>query len=317
MTWKFELVHGPIDRPIAGLAWSGSAMLFSDPTQSQSRTADSGDSIMRYDPHSGKTSIARKYANRTFGIAFGPEGELFACQEGGRRIVRMMPDGSANVTSTRLDGRVHNHPRFIAVDAKGRVWFSDRYHRLPAPHLELHGELDHESVLRLTHRGRPLPHGWHVERMTYDTHAPAGLAIAPDGGTLYVSENDERPAGRRELRAYRIREDGTLGAAMVLHTFGADARGIHRGIEGLCVDAAGDLIACAGSAASGPGPLVYVFSPKGAVRATYEIPDGTPLNCAFGDADLTSLYVSTVEGHLYRVCNTGHTGYVPFKEALK
>ena len=303
MTWSFELVHGPLQRPIAGLAWDSTAMLFSDV---------GADTIMRYDPREGKTTVARKYANRTFGIAFGPEGQLFACQEGGRRVVRMMPDGSANVTSTRLDGRVHNHPRFITVDAQGRVWFSDRYHTIPAPHLELHGELDHQSVLRLTHEMRPRPHGWHLERMTYDTHAPTGVAIAPDGATLYVAENDERAAGKRELRAYRIRDDGTLGAYIVLHTFGADRRGIHRGIEGLCVDAEGNVIACAGSAASGPGPLVYVFSPGGAIRATHDVPEGTPLNCAFGGTDLASLYVSTVEGHLYQIRNMDHVGYVPF-----
>lgn len=303
MTWHFELVYGPRGAPIAGLAWSGRAMHFSDM---------GADAIMRYDPRDGKTAVARKYANRTFGIAFGPDGELFACQEGGRRVVRMMPDGSTSVTSTRLDGSVHNHPRFIALDAQGRAWFSDRHHLVPAPHLELHGQLDHQSVLRLTHQTRPLPHGWHVERMTYDTRAPTGVAIAPDGSTLYVGENDARPAGRRELRAYGMRADGTLGATAVLHTFGDDSRGIHRGVEGLCVDIAGNLFACAGSAASGPGPLVYVFSPTGAVRATHEVPEGTPLNCSFGDQGLTSLYVSTLEGHLFHVRDTGHVGYVPF-----
>lgn len=303
MTWNFELVHGPLQRPIAGLAWSGTSMLFSD---------IGGDAIMRYVPRDGKTAVWRKYANRTFGIAFGAEGELFACQEGGRRIVRMMPDGSSNVTCTKLHGRVHNHPRFIAMDAQGRAWFSDRYHPIPAPHLELHGELDHQSVLRLAHETSPRPHGWHLERMTFDTRAPTGVAIAPDGGTLFVAENDERPGGVRELRAYPVQADGTLGACIVLHTFGADRRGVHRGIEGLCVDAAGDVIACAGSAASGPGPLVYVFSPRGAVRASYEVPAGTPLNCAFGDEGLASLFVSTVEGHLYRIRETGRKGYVPF-----
>ena len=303
MTWNFELVYGPRQAPIAGLAWDGSTMLFSDM---------GADAIMRYDPRDAKISIARKHANRTFGIAFGPEGELFACQEGGRRIVRMMPDGSSSVTATRLAGRVHNHPRFIALDAEGRAWFSDRHHSIPAPHLELHGELDHESVLRLTHEHSPRPHGWHVERMTYDSEAPTGVAITPDGGTLYVGENDQRPSGKRELRAYRIRRDGTLDAPIVLHTFGADSRGIHRGPEGVCTDIAGNAIACAGWRSSGPGPLVYVLSPQGAVRATHELPDGTPLNCAFGDAGLTSLYVSTLEGHLYRVKATGHAGHALF-----
>ena len=302
-SWNFELVYGPRLAPIAGLAWDGAAMLFSDM---------GADAIMRYDPREGKASIARKYANRTFGIAFGPEGELFACQEGGRRVVRMMPVGSSSVTATRLEGRVHNHPRFIALDAQGRAWFSDRHHPIPAPHLELHGELDHQSVLRLTHERSPRPHAWHVERMTYDTQAPTGVAIAPDGATLYVGENDERTSGKRELRAYRIRADGTLGEPIVLHTFGADSRGVHRGAEGMCIDAAGCVFVCAGSAASGPGSLVYVFSPKGAVQATYAVPQGTPLNCAFGDDGLTSLYVSTLEGHLYRVRDTGHAGHALF-----
>ena len=312
MSWTFERVHGPIGRPIAGLASNGAAMLFSDPKDAQARIASSGDNIWRFDPKDRKVSVARKYANRTYGIAFGPEGELFACQEGGRRVVRMMPDGSANVTCTKLHGRVMNHPRFIAMDGKGRAWFSDRYHPLPAPHLEIHGELDHQSVLRLTYQERPLPHGWHLERMTFDTNAPTGVAVSADGKTLYVSENDEAPKGVRELRAYPIRDDGTLDAPIVLHTFGADKRGVHRGIEGICVDVAGNVFACAGSSKSGAGPLVYVFSPSGAVRATHALPEGTPLNCAFGDVGLDTLYVSTVEGHLYRIRNTGYKGYVPF-----
>src|SRR3712207_8640312 len=42
---------------------------------------------------------------------------------------------------------------------------------------------------------------------------------------------------RSELRAYPVLEDDTLGPPIVLHTFGADHRGIHRGIEGMCIDA--------------------------------------------------------------------------------
>ena len=302
MSWKFDLIQKPAGKPIAGLAWDGEAMLFSDTNT---------DTIMRYNPRDGNISPAVKYTNRTFGIAFGPDGVLFACQEGGRRVVRMMPDGTASVTITRLGGRVHNHPRFVTVDRHGNAWFSDRYHSTPAPHLELHGELDHQSVLRIGIESIPRPH-WRIDRMTFDTKAPAGVAIAPDGGTLYVAESDNTPGGTRELRAYPIRKDGMLDAPIVLHTFGSDRRGIHRGIEGMCVDASGNIIACAGSAESGPGQLIYVFSPEGAVQATHEVPAGTPLNCAFGDAGLESLYLSTVEGHLYRIAVTGHRGYLPF-----
>lgn len=115
------------------------------------------------------------------------------------------------------------------------------------------------------------------------------------------AESDNKPGGVRELRAYPINDDGTLGSPIVLHTFGGDYRGIHRGAEGLCVDIEGNVIACAGWQRSGPGPLIYVFSPTGAVLETHIVPAGAPLNCAFGDPGLASLYVSTSEGHLFRV----------------
>ena len=59
-----------------------------------------------------------------------------------------------------------------------------------------------------------------------------------------------------------IRADGTLDHPIVLHTFGADHRGHHRGIEGMCLDADGNIVAVGGWQRSGPGPLVYVFSPR-------------------------------------------------------
>ena len=111
----------------------------------------------------------------------------------------------------------------------------------------------------------------------------------------------------RELRAYAIEEDGTLAAAYrVLHTFGADHRGAHRGIEGLCVDDQGDIIACAGWRQSGPGPLVYVFSPSGAVIETHPAPCDLPMRVAFGEGE--SLYLSAADGHLYRTEAIGRRG---------
>jgi gluconolactonase len=136
--------------------------------------------------------------------------------------------------------------------------------------------------------------------MTWDTTAPRGVALSPDEKTLYVAENENSPGGVRELRSYPIAEDGTLSPHSVLHTFGADYRGIHRGAEGICVNDEGNIFACAGWQRSGPGPLVYVFSPAGAVLQTQALPAGTPLNCAFGGSARADLYVSTLEGHLFR-----------------
>src|SRR5215203_4705443 len=99
MDWKFELVHGPLQRPIGGLAWDGGAMLLADINDGL---------ILRYDPRAKRVAVARKYTNRINGIALGADGVLYGCQEGSRRIVRLLKDGSAMVPATQLDGRNHN-----------------------------------------------------------------------------------------------------------------------------------------------------------------------------------------------------------------
>ena len=106
--------------------------------------------------------------------------------------------------------------------------------------------------------------------------------------------------------------DGTLGDYDLLHTFGADSRGPHLGISGMCLDSDGNILACAGSSQIGPDSLIYVFSPAGRVRETHPAPEGAT-NCAFGDSDLTTLYLTTKSGNLYRAANTGHTGWTLFQ----
>jgi len=304
MTWTFELVYGPLGTPIGGLAWDGSGMLFSDIGNSV---------ILRWDPRTHTVAPARKYTNRTNGIAFGSEGVLYGCQSGSRRIVRFMPDGSATTTATRVAGKVHNNPYFLIVDRHERVWFSDPGHSLMAvgPGPQRFPPLEHQSVLRLSRAARPT-FEWHLERMTFDTNAPTGVSLSPDGTTLYVAESDNRPGGVRELRAYPIGDDGALGRHTVLHAFGSDYRGNQRGVEGMCVDTNGNIIACAGWQRSGPGPLVQVFSPAGAVLESHAVPADLPLNCAFGDDGLESLYVTTAAGHLFRVRSVGRNGHMLF-----
>jgi len=77
----------------------------------------------------------------------------------------------------------------------------------------------------------------------------------------------------------------------------------------MCVDSEGNIVACAGWQRSGPGPLVYVFAPSGAVLETHPVPADMPVNCAFGDAGLSSLYVTTAQGHVFRVPSTGRKGH--------
>jgi gluconolactonase len=295
--WKFERVAGPFSGPTSGLAWDGGAMLFSAMGEGR---------IYRYDPKSGSVNVFRNYTARTNGLAIGPDGALYGAQESSRRVVRFMPDGTTVLTECQLAGRYHNQPTQLAVDRRGRVWFADTYGTVRSFGPQFVPYLDHASVLRLERD--PVRKLWEIKRMTYDTLSPRAIAIAPDQSTLYVAETDNRPNGVRELRAYPIDADDQLGSPRLLHTFGADFRGPQRGIEGLCVAEDGHILAVAGWHKTGPGPLVYVFSPSGAIHSTHALPVDRPMHCAFGDQALTSLYVTTENGELWRSEHCGLRG---------
>lgn len=87
-------------------------------------------------------------------------------------------------------------------------------------------------------RADPQPDGtWQVVRVTYDTTSPNGLLLSPDNTTLYVAQSKYGVGQQRELRAYPIMADGSVGAYQVLHNFYP-----HRGIDGMCLDTEGDLV---------------------------------------------------------------------------
>ena len=78
-------------------------------------------------------------------------------------------------------------------------------------------------------------------------------------------------------------------------------RGIeHRGVDGMRLDSEGNIVATAGWEFGGPGPSIYLFSPKGEVLQRHPVPANRPTNCAFGDVDLGTLYVTSTDGHLFR-----------------
>ena len=293
--WKFEKVAGPYKGPNSGLAWDGSGMLFSLVEEGR---------IMRFDPKAKKTTQFRNYTNRITGLAFGPNGELFGGQEGGRRVIEFMSDGSARPLGTRIDGRIHNFPNDLTVDSKGRIWFADPHSTIYAFGPQIFPQLEHASVLRLERDERK---AWTIKRITFDTAAPRAVALSKDEKTLYVAEGDAKSA-KRELRAYPVKDDGSVGPCKVLQVFGSDHQGPHRGIEGLCLDSDGNIVACAGAKGAGAGPMVYVISPQGAVLESHALPGDLPAKCAFGDSDLSSLYVTTGEGALYRAKATGRRG---------
>ena len=299
MAWTFERVGASFGDVLDGPLWDGEGLLFCKVLKSE---------ILRYNPKSGNVSTYRPFSLRTSGLAFGPNGQLYGAQSGARRVVWYKDDGSTAYLNARLRGARHNHPHDLVVDGKGRIWFSDPYSELRTRGPQIFPPLDHCSVLRLDFEAPPRE--WIVRRMTYDTTEPRGLALSPHERTLYVGDSSASPNASRQLRAYPIKDDGTLGPPKTLHTFGSDHRGPHRGAAGMCTDSDGNIIVAAGSTKSGPGPMVYVFAPSGQVLESHVVPAEAPTNCVFGGINLATLFVTTEGGELFQVKNTGRKGVV-------
>ena len=290
MSWRFETVAGPFGFT-EGPAWDGESLLFSDIPSHR---------ILRYDPMSQEVSVYRENTHEGNGLMFDAHGRLYGCQggAGGRRVVRYESDG-VTVIADRFEGKRLNSPNDLAFDSRGRMWFTDpRYGEFRADM-----ELDHESVFRAD----PQPDGsWTLHRMTSDTTRPNGLLISPVERFLYVAQSEYGDDRKRELRSYPIHADGTLGRHSVLHNFYP-----HRGIDGMCLDIEGNIVATAGWEESGPGPMIYVFAPNGRVLETHPVPFDRPTNCSWGGTDLSTLYVTVGTGHLLRV-ETGRRGHLVY-----
>ncbi len=299
MQWKFELLKKPAGIPLTeGPVWNGEHLLF---------THIHASAILQYDPQSGAITEARAGTNRTNGLAYDAQGRLFGCCSGGRSILRFDPDGRNTVVTDRLDGKRLNTPNDLAIDRKGRIWFTNPVNSGNWDQ-DSKMEVDHQSVLRCD----PQPDGsYTTTRVTFDNTQPNGILVSQDQNTLYVAESNYTKGIARELRAYPIKDDGSLGTYTTLFTWGEDARGVHRGIDGMCLDIDGNIVATNGWEVSGPGPMITVFSPSGRVLETHPVPAIRPTNCCFGGPDMTTLYVTTTQGHFFRA-QTNRVGWAMY-----
>ncbi len=243
--------------------------------------SDIGNRIMRFDPKTRKTTVYREPSGRANGLDFDPRGRLVACEGantgGNRRVSITEKDGTVRTLADRWDGKRFNSPNDLTIDPKGRVYFTDPRYVGDEPR-----EIDAESVYRIDPDGQ-------VTRIIADVEKPNGIILSPDLKTLHLADNN--PKGKRQLLAFPLNADGSVGAKKVLHDFGKD-----RGIDGMCVDAKGNIYATAGQGKTGG---VYVFSPEGKRLAFIPTPE-TPTNCVFGGKDRKTLYV-TAGKSLYRI----------------
>ena len=172
MAWKFELLMKSEGNLITeGPVWDGEHIYFTHIHKSH---------ILRYDPKTNAITEWRSGTNRTNGLAFDEQGRLFGCCAGGRSILRFDPDGKNVVIADRVEGKKLNTPNDLAIDRKGRIWFTNPVNEGNWDKTEV-TELDNRSVLRAD----PQKDGsYNVTRVTFDITQPKGILISRDQRTL-------------------------------------------------------------------------------------------------------------------------------------
>jgi gluconolactonase len=213
-------------------------------------------------------NVFRENSNGAVGNRFDAQGRLYSCESHTRRVTRTDKKGKVEILAERWQGKRLNAPNDLAVRKEGDVYFTD-----PAfGNQQDSRELDFFGVYHISRKGE-------LEVIAKPKGRPNGIALAPDGRTLYVSNSDER-----NVRAYDLDKNGGASNERTLIS------GIEGVPDGICVDEKGDLYLAANQ--------IQVYSPEG--KALGMVPtEETPSNCAFGDPDLGSLYI-TARTSLYR-----------------
>jgi len=246
--------------------------------------------IFRWTPE-GKVTIFRKPSGYdgteappgafigSNGLTLDRQGRLVICEHGNRRITRLDKDGKLTVLADRFEGKRLNSPNDAVFKSDGALYFTDPPYGLVKQDDDPAKQLPFSGIYRLA--------GGKLQLLSKDLTRPNGLAFSPDEKYLYVANSD---AKRKIWMRFEVRPDGALGASRVFYDVTSEsAPGLP---DGLKVDRKGNVYA------TGPGG-VWIFSPEGKHLGTIQPPE-VPANCAWGDKDARTLYMTARTG-LYRI----------------
>jgi len=226
------------------------------------------DKILRFAP--GKRGeVFREKSDGANGNTFDAQGRLYSCESRTRRVTRADKKGKIEVLAEKWEGKRLNAPNDIVVRKDGHLYFTDPAFGGSTDQREL----DFYGVYHITPKGQ-------MELIAKPKGRPNGLALSANGRVLYVDNSDER-----NVRAYDLDRNGKASNERIV------VSGIDGVPDGMKVDEKGNLYVTAKG--------VAVYSPEGKLLTTIEVAE-TPANCAFGDPDFQTLYI-TARTSLYRV----------------
>jgi gluconolactonase len=236
-----------------GLAWSKDGYLIFSDTPS--------DRLLKWTPGSA-IEVFRTDAHGPAGNAFDSQGRLCTCETRTRRVTRTDKTGNIEVIAERWEGKRLNAPNGIVAGKNGSLYFTD-----PAfGEQSDHRELDFHGVYHIPVKGP-------MTLVAKFTGRPHGIALSPNGRTLYIADADAR-----NVRALDLDNKGEATNDRVLV---AKVEGIPSGIA---VDEKGNLwVAAKGIAIYAPdGKRLHLIDTRDVMSAL-----------AFGEPDSKTLFIAT------------------------
>lgn len=201
----------------------------------------------------GKPEVFVDQSYATNGLMFGPDGRLYGCQNGKKRIVAY--DSSGQGTPIAEDVQSND----LVVTRSGGVYFTD-----PENHQVWY--IPPRGEKRVVDRGLGFPNG---------------LKLWPDQGTLVVA--DMKGAN---LWAFRVEADGSLKFKQPYYTMRLPAGKTECGADGMTIDSAGRIYV-----ATQLG--LQMFDPTGRLCGVIDKPQNAWLsNAVFAGKNLDTLYVT-------------------------
>ncbi len=237
----------------------------------------------------GQPEIIREDSGSANGLTFDLDGRLVMCEGNARQMTRMEPNGTITVIADRWEGKRLHRPNDVVCRSDGSIYFTTPAGRLdPAER-----EIEFSGVHCLAQDGA-------VTAVVTDTESPNGLAFSPDEAVLYVANTrrdngcvEEKERGEvcthQYIRAYDVAPDGTTSNSRIFATMHSAQDGVP---DGMKVDTEGRIY-CTGPEG------VWVFEPDGSHVGIIRLPE-IPANCAWGDADLRTMYF-TARSSIYRL----------------
>jgi gluconolactonase len=215
-----------------------------------------------------RVTVFRAPSGNSNGLTRDRKGRLIACEHGNRRVTRTEKNGSIEILADEFQGKKLNSPNDVITKSDGAIYFTD-------PSYGIKPDEQEQPVQGVYHLS---PDGKELSLVADDLARPNGLAVSPDEKKLYIDDSEHR-----HIRVFNVQDDGSLSGGAVFYDMNVSIPGAP---DGMKVDVEGHVY-CTGAGG------VWVFDAQGKHLGTIVTPE-KPSNCAWGDDDWRSLYITAV-----------------------